>query len=306
MDIFKSTRLDNSWTNWSQPVNVKEVNTEGRETSFSFNPYTSTAMYVSTTDSDGYGDIKFKRIPPLKDEIVPIQPDSLVVKKVVEDSVANQPIVTDSITTEVPELILYTIKGKVLSAKDSAAIQANFSIKLFNLDSAMRMDSDANGSYTLELGPGTYSVKVSASGFLPHIETLQLDSIGEVITQDYRLTPVKLGEAVKLEHVLFEQGKPIMLPTSYPDLDAVVEFMLDNPNVEIELAGHTDNQGSSKQNYQLSQDRVDVVADYLVDKGISKKRITGKGYGGSRPIASNKNPTTRKLNRRVEFVIVKE
>ena len=82
--------------------------------------------------------------------------------------------------------------------------------------------------------------------------------------------------------------------------------MIQNPTVKIKLAGHTDNRGDAKQNLQLSKERVSAVKDYLVKKGIAKKRISGKGYGGTKPIAGNNDPTTRKLNRRVEFTIVKK
>jgi len=120
------------------------------------------------------------------------------------------------------------------------------------------------------------------------------------------LNPIVIGDIVKLEHVLFEQGKATMLDNSYDEIDAVIAMLKDNPNMEIELAGHTDNQGSSKLNYELSEKRVEAVIQYMSDNGINKKRVTGTGYGGSRPIANNNNPTTRQLNRRVEFKIIKE
>jgi outer membrane protein OmpA-like peptidoglycan-associated protein len=88
-------------------------------------------------------------------------------------------------------------------------------------------------------------------------------------------------------------------------LDLVVALLKSNPKVKIELSGHTDNRGIPGQNLKLSQARVEKVKDYLVSKGISKNRITGKGYGGAKPIASNDTEETRLLNRRVEFTILK-
>lgn len=101
------------------------------------------------------------------------------------------------------------------------------------------------------------------------------------------------------------QSKPELLPQSYPELDLVVQFLKENPHLEIELSGHTDSRGSFRQLMELSQQRVNKVKNYLVSKGISSKRIVGKGYGGSKPIASNDSEETRMLNRRVEFVIKK-
>jgi len=81
--------------------------------------------------------------------------------------------------------------------------------------------------------------------------------------------------------------------------------MQQNPGIEIELGGHTDNRGAAKANLKLSQERVDKVKQYLVENGIEEDRIKGKGYGSIKPIASNKSEETRKLNRRVEFTILK-
>jgi outer membrane protein OmpA-like peptidoglycan-associated protein len=123
------------------------------------------------------------------------------------------------------------------------------------------------------------------------------------LEMNFRLQPVEVGTTVNLKDVLFEQGKTVLLPSSYPELDLVVSFLKSNPKVRIDLAGHTDNRGIPGQNVKLSQARVDRVRDYLVTRGIEKKRISGKGYGGAKPIASNDSEETRQLNRRVEFTI---
>ena len=97
-----------------------------------------------------------------------------------------------------------------------------------------------------------------------------------------------------------------MLESSYAELDNVVNFMEENPTVEIQLEGHTDNQGDPKGNVILSERRVRTVRVYMNKKGISSKRVMIKAFGGSKPIASNATEETRKLNRRVEFMIVKK
>ena len=123
------------------------------------------------------------------------------------------------------------------------------------------------------------------------------------LEMNFSMQPVERGTTVNLKNVLFEQSKTDLLPESYAELDVVVEFLKNNPTVAIELAGHTDNRGVPSANIELSRARVEKVKAYLVSKGISEKRITGKGYGGSHPIASNDDEETRKLNRRVEFTI---
>ena len=125
------------------------------------------------------------------------------------------------------------------------------------------------------------------------------------LEMNFKLQPIEVGTTVNLRDILFEQGKTNLLAQSYPELDLVVSFLKSNPKVKIELAGHTDNRGIPSQNVKLSQARVDKVKSYLVSKGIEGKRISGKEYGGSKPIASNETEETRQLNRRVEFTIKK-
>jgi outer membrane protein OmpA-like peptidoglycan-associated protein len=104
---------------------------------------------------------------------------------------------------------------------------------------------------------------------------------------------------------LFNTGTTTLLVESYPELDAVVDFLNENTKVEIQLEGHTDNRGDAKKNLTLSQERVARIKSYLVSKGISGKRVKGKGFGGTKPIATGDSEESRKLNRRVEFLIVK-
>jgi OOP family OmpA-OmpF porin len=79
-----------------------------------------------------------------------------------------------------------------------------------------------------------------------------------------------------------------------------------NPSVMIQLSGHTDNRGRHEMNMKLSRERVDAVKAYLVSKGVESRRISGQGFGGTRPIADNDAEETRALNRRVEFTIMKD
>lgn len=294
MDIYKSTRLDDSWLNWSIPVNVEEVNTEGRELSFNIDVDSNMSWVVTTKDSDGYGDIRFFESEQTLEEIVQEK-----------DSVLVEPSVDTLLTASSDSLVM--VQGSIYDSKDSTSIEAHLEFISIEQDTIYKLISNniAN-KYAVNLPRDTYSLKIAAPNYLPHLEVLEFnDSNFSSITKDYWLMAVKTGEAVQLDHVLFERGKAIMLPSSYSDLDAVVEMLFDNPTMEIELAGHTDNQGSSKLNFKLSEERVEAVIQYMLNKGISSKRITGRGYGGSRPIASNKNPETRKLNRRVEFTIMK-
>ena len=115
-----------------------------------------------------------------------------------------------------------------------------------------------------------------------------------------------VGKITNLPAVQFVQSKAELLPDAQPAMQQLLTFMQTHSTTEILLAGHTDNQGDFDANVKLSQDRVDVVKSYLVSNGIAASRITAKGYGPTRPVASNSRESSRQQNRRVEMTVVKE
>lgn len=100
---------------------------------------------------------------------------------------------------------------------------------------------------------------------------------------------------------LFVSGKALILPSAYPQLEAVLAIMKKKPSLRIEIQGHTDNAGSASSNQQLSEKRALAVLRYLVKHGIDLDRLKSVGYGSDQPIASNDSAKGRKLNRRVEL-----
>ena len=120
------------------------------------------------------------------------------------------------------------------------------------------------------------------------------------------LVVAPVGKTTQLRAIQFVQSKAELLPDALPALEQLLAFMESKPTVEIELSGHTDNQGDFDENLRLSKQRVDVVKAYLVQNGIAASRITTRGYGPTRPIANNKSEATRPLNRRVEMIVVRQ
>jgi len=112
---------------------------------------------------------------------------------------------------------------------------------------------------------------------------------------------VAQGDIMVLKGVNFESGSAKLLPESMSVLDSIANDLLDNPDLNIEIGGHTDNTGSAATNRRLSRERADSVRSYLVSKGIPAARLTTVGYGPDRPIASNKTEDGRAANRRVEL-----
>lgn len=292
-DIFYSERLDDSWINWSTPAPFAALNTEGKE--LGLHLYNNTYFYTSTLNSDGYGDLKMY-VDPESDEPTPL--DTTVVIEPTGITIAeNIPVFDDKVIT------LY---GNTLNKKDKRPVEAKISLKTTD-DTLISSIKSEKGSYALKIDAiGDYLIRVEAPGYISHQEVLELKS-NEInaFEMNFALDPIEVGTTVNLKDVLFHQSKADFLESSYPELNLVAEFMKENPKVKIRLEGHTDNRGIAKYNVKLSKDRVEAVKKYLVRKGISAKRISGKGYGGSRPIADNNDPAKRVLNRRVEFTIVK-
>lgn len=107
------------------------------------------------------------------------------------------------------------------------------------------------------------------------------------------------------QRINFSPGKATILPDSYPVLDDVAAALKSNPQIRVEIGGHTDNQGDDTVNQRLSKDRADAVFEYLLAKGVPAMRMSTMGYGETRPIDTNMTESGRNNNRRVEFVIQK-
>jgi outer membrane protein OmpA-like peptidoglycan-associated protein len=88
-------------------------------------------------------------------------------------------------------------------------------------------------------------------------------------------------------------------------LDQVVMLMNKYPSLKLEIGVHTDNQGLAGTLERLSQTRAQTIVDYLVNRGVAASRLTARGYGSGRPVAPNTTWLDRRLNRRVEFTIVR-
>jgi outer membrane protein OmpA-like peptidoglycan-associated protein/opacity protein-like surface antigen len=116
--------------------------------------------------------------------------------------------------------------------------------------------------------------------------------------------PILFTEArtpVVLRGVTFETGRSALKPDSYTILDIVAASLIANPDIKIEIGGHTDNTGSAATNLRLSQARADAVRAYLATKGVALDRMVARGYGPDQPVAPNTTRDGRAQNRRVEL-----
>lgn len=274
-DIYFTQRLDDSWTKWSEPVNMgSEINTSDFDAYYTIDAKGEYAYMVSAENTVGSTDII--RIK-LEQEV---QPDPVVL-----------------------------ITGKVLNAKDNTPLEANIAYNglIDGVNYGIARTNPATGEYKIVLPYGKkYDFSANASNFIGVSETMDLTTVGEYqeIVRDLYLVPIEVGSTVRLNNIFFETGKATLQEESFNELNRVVELLNQNPKMTIELAGHTDNVGNDASNKTLSQQRADACMKYLIDKGINASRLKAVGYGEDKPVESNDTAEGQAKNRRVEFTIL--
>ncbi len=169
--------------------------------------------------------------------------------------------------------------------------------------------NDTTGYYEFYLDLGkTYKIHIQSdthSDYMIQLIPSELIENGEIRKDFYLLPEIKENQVIRLKHLIFEQGKSKITSESYQELDLLADFMHQNEKMIIQLEGHTDFRGSKKLNYELSQQRVDAVKHYLIQKGIQPKRIKTKAFGGTQPLTKEKSIEAAAINRRVEVRILK-
>jgi outer membrane protein OmpA-like peptidoglycan-associated protein len=200
------------------------------------------------------------------------------------------------------------VKGKVINRKNNLPLTGKtVAIQSNGQDNSGATFNSTTGEYQVELSLGSsYVLNASLAQHLPQYETVDLtkDLPNAKVSKDLYLTPIEVGQKVKLNNVFFETGKATLKPTSFPELDKVVKFLTENPSIKIQIEGHTDNVGKPDANLKLSRWRARSVQQYLVKKGIVLENVKYDGFGSTKPIAKNTTAQGRSLNRRVEFKIL--
>jgi len=285
-DVYISRRLDDTWQKWTKPQNLGPVvNSPDDEMSFCISADGRTAY--------GYKYFNLRKNYDIYTIDIQKRPQPMNAK----DSIAREMQKLN------PDIIL--IEGTVVNSSTNKMMGAILKYEniLRKSESGRSFASEETG-YKMNLKKtDTYHITAEARGFFNQSKTITANSFTKEDLQ-FQLTPIEIGQVVKLSNLLFTQGKHDFLESSYSELDKIVRFLEDNRTVVIRIEGHTDNQGDLKKNLLLSEKRVLSVKTYLVSKGVESKRIQIKAFGGSKPIASNSTEDTRKLNRRVEFVVV--
>ncbi len=151
-------------------------------------------------------------------------------------------------------------------------------------------------------------MNVTCEGYLFYSENFSLKEINDSIStieEDITLQAIKEGQSVVLKNIFFETNSFELKQESNAELQTLLELMQRNPNIRIEISGHTDNIGKDDYNLTLSENRAKNVKLWLTNNGIDSQRIVAKGYGKTKPIADNTTEEGRQQNRRTEFKIIK-
>jgi len=200
------------------------------------------------------------------------------------------------------------VKGKVYDAKTKNGLPS--SVELTDVVSKQpisRLQTDEDGNYLVTLPVGKdYAFNVNRKGYLFYSENFDLsknppDSTYQI---DIALQPIEVNASIILKNVFFDTKQTQLKPESITELDNVVLLMKENPNLKIQIGGHTDNVGKPEDNQKLSLGRAVSVVNYLLGKGIMNDRLTFKGFGETKPIADNKTEQGRALNRRTELIVI--
>ncbi len=202
---------------------------------------------------------------------------------------------------------LTVTEGKVYNAKTGQPVDATLSLVSLTNDSTLyQFQSDGKtGEFTMLYPENAVSgLYVEKKGYLPKIYNVERDKIQNVKDLKVELTPVAPGEEFVFENVFFEFDKYDLKPESKTSLIRLQKFLLENPNVNILITGHTDNVGSVAYNQALSLQRAESVQSFLVAAGLHPGRVMVEGKGDKEPMVPNSNPKNQALNRRITIKIL--
>ena len=331
-DIYVSYRKNGVWC---KAINLgKTVNTPRDEVS-PFIHVNGQTLYFASDGLPGFG--KFDLYVAEKDEEHWTQPENLGYPINTHEDQASLFITADGkdayysyekrqgeryvksiiYTFEIPEAIRVRhrssfVEGIVYDAVTKQPIKAQIElIDLASQDKISDVTSDPkNGEYLMVLTEGAdYALYADREGYLFQSLTFNYteeadQKIQEPVHIDIYLQPITKGKETVLNNIFFDTDKYEIKEISEPELNKIAKFLEENPEINISINGHTDNQGAAAYNKELSTKRAKAVYDYLLDSGISEERLKYQGFGQSKPIATNDTEAGRQKNRRIAFEIL--
>ena len=205
-------------------------------------------------------------------------------------------------TIETSNLIL-AIKDEItLESIPSTIMAINISDPVNHSSSLIALNDNPPPTFPLEVGQ-SYEILVTKEGYFN--KTIKIDNQSKNdILQEILMTPVEIGKSIIIDDLHFKTGLTELDDDSYRLLDQLVDFMSHNSTLKVEIAGHTDSDGSEEFNQSLSEGRAQSAVNYIIEKGIDESRLVAKGYGESEPMVENDTEENKAKNRRVELKVI--
>lgn len=305
LDIFK-TVLNEETKEWSSPTNIGyPVNTADDDVFFVLSADGKIGYYASANPK-GKGQHDIYQITFLGEEKQPIVATEEQLLASIHHPISDE---VTAKTIEVTTAQTTILKGTVTDEITKKPIGAN--IDLMDNEKGIKLatfkSNSTTGKFLVSLPAGkNYGIAVSADNYLFHSENFIIakDDASKTIEKHIMLKKATVGTSIVLKNIFFDTDKAILRPESINELERLIKLLNEN-DINIEIAGHTDSQGSDSYNQQLSHRRAKAVVDYLIKHKIAAKRLTYKGYGEVKPIDTNETAEGRQNNRRTEFTITK-
>lgn len=298
-DIFKA-EYDSASSSWTDIVNLGyPINTPDDDIYFVGTKEGKRGYYASVReDGMGYTDIYLVSVPysdlDTKERLGPKN----YLAKTRDDKDGLRPV---------------NLNVSVNDNDDNSPLDATLQLRRVSDNVVFNVVRTTIGRYNVAVvhpEEAEYLLSMEKDGYLFKNITITLPaSTGEpqLVNRTFELSKLRTGLSSILRNIYFDFDKYTLKQQSFTELNKLDRMLRENPNMRIEIAGHTDFIGSDQYNVQLSEKRAGSVVGFLINKGISPTRLETKGYGKSRPIASNDDEEDgRELNRRVEFKILSQ
>ncbi len=324
-DIWVSHRLSNG--RWSRPENLGEaVNTNGDE-SCPFMHADNQTLYFNSNGHTGYGNSDLFMSTKVTDTSWTVAENlgypintiddegSLVVSadgrtawyaSDRSDTRGGLDLYSFELRKEVRPLTTLWVKGKVYDKKTGQGLPSLVELTdISTRNTISRLQTDEEGNYLVTLPAGKdYAFNVNRKGYLFYSDNFSLHETDSAFTRDIPLQPLEAGAGIVLRNIFFDSKSFVLKPGSVTELNKVAQLLNDNPNLKIQISGHTDNVGQDKDNLILSDNRAKAVVNYLLSKGITAGRLVAKGFGAGQPVAGNTTDDGRAQNRRTELSVI--
>ncbi|MDZ4182971.1 MAG: OmpA family protein, partial [Candidatus Cloacimonadaceae bacterium] len=313
-DLFKAVKIGESWQEWSIPENLGLPMNSIRNDRYFYHNKDSNEGYISSDRAaEGFEKImqlSFVYTIPPSYVIEDSSGAKISVPMVDEPDLPDDLDTGDLITDVVEEPIVpppFTVLGKVRD-DDGKPLSVRLEFTGIVDGKTFKDDviSDEDGNYELWLPYAEeYTLIINEDGYFNFTKDFVSPKDGEALKLD--ITLVKLAverPPIIFNNIQFDFDKAEIKEESLPILNEIVVTMLNNPDVSIEISGHTCNIGKADYNQGLSKKRAQAVVDYLIQKGVETQRLRSEGFGESRPLNGNKTIAERALNRRVEVKVI--